>query len=45
MIAVSLPHAVVAANSRTALIVISGVIAAAGFGLALTPWSSAAASC
>ncbi len=35
VIAVSLPQAVVTANSRTALIVISGVIAAAGFGLAL----------
>ncbi|MBA4095347.1 MAG: hypothetical protein C0484_01075 [Rhodospirillum sp.] len=35
VIAVSLPQSVVTANSRTALIVISGVIAAAGFGLAL----------
>ena len=35
VMAVSLPHSVVTANVRTALIVISGVIAAAGFGLAL----------
>jgi PAS domain S-box-containing protein len=35
VIAVSLPQSVVTANVRTALIVISGVIAAAGFGLAL----------
>ena len=35
VIAVSLPQSVVTAKIRTALIVISGVIAAAGFGLAL----------
>ncbi|HKP25184.1 MAG TPA: PAS domain-containing protein [Dongiaceae bacterium] len=35
VVAVSLPQAVVTANVRPALIVISGVIAAAGFGLAL----------
>jgi PAS domain S-box-containing protein len=35
MVAVSLPRSVVSANARPALIVISGVIAAAGFGLAL----------
>ena len=35
VIAVSLPQSVVTANVRPALIVISGVIAAAGFGLAL----------
>ena len=35
MVAVSLPRSVLSANARPALIVISGVIAAAGFGLAL----------
>jgi PAS domain S-box-containing protein len=35
MVAVSLPRSVVSASARPALIVISGVIAAAGFGLAL----------
>jgi PAS domain S-box-containing protein len=35
VVAVSLPRAVVSGNARPALIVISGVIAAAGFGLAL----------
>jgi PAS domain S-box-containing protein len=35
MVAVSLPRSVVSANARPALIVISGVITAAGFGLAL----------
>ncbi|HET6157838.1 MAG TPA: PAS domain-containing protein [Dongiaceae bacterium] len=35
MVAVSLPRSVVAANARPGLVLISGVIAAAGFGLAL----------